>query len=113
MAADRLTVLSLGRDVSIGLGPNYQRTLQLGLVIVSVISALTIVVVGIIPFGRQSAGHISWVALSGGLRCRVPSGYGVGTVGCRRARTLEQRAGGTVGMQGVATKRASQWTRKN
>ncbi|MDX0492419.1 iron chelate uptake ABC transporter family permease subunit [Sinorhizobium medicae] len=78
--ADRLTVLSLGRDVSIGLGLNYQRTLQLGLVIVSVVSALTVVVVGIIPFvglvvpnivsrlmGDNLRGTIPWVALSGGL----------------------------------------------
>lgn len=76
--ADRLTVLSLGRDVSIGLGLSYQRTLQLGLVIVSVISALTVVIVGIIPFvglvvpnlvsrtlGDNLRGTIPWVALSG------------------------------------------------
>ncbi|MFC5067138.1 ABC transporter permease [Flaviflagellibacter deserti] len=48
--ADRLTVLSLGRDVSIGLGLDYDRMLQIGLLVVSVISALTVVVVGIIPF---------------------------------------------------------------
>ncbi|MDX0444903.1 iron chelate uptake ABC transporter family permease subunit [Sinorhizobium medicae] len=78
--ADRLTVLSLGRDVSIGLGLNYQRTLQLALVIVSVVSALTVVVVGIIPFvglvvpnivsrlmGDNLRGTIPWVALCGGL----------------------------------------------
>lgn len=76
--ADRLTLLSLGRDVSIGLGLNYQRTLQLGLVIVSAISALTVVIVGIIPFvglvvpnlvsralGDNLRGTIPWVALSG------------------------------------------------
>lgn len=48
--ADRLTIVSLGRETSIGLGIDYARMLQLGLVIVSVISALTVVVVGIIPF---------------------------------------------------------------
>jgi iron complex transport system permease protein len=48
--ADRLTLLSLGRDVSIGLGLNYERMLQLGLLIVSVIAALTVVIVGIVPF---------------------------------------------------------------
>lgn len=76
--ADRLTVLSLGREVSIGLGLGYQRTLQLGLVIVSVISALTVVIVGIIPFvglvvpnlvsrllGDNLRRTIPWVALSG------------------------------------------------
>lgn len=49
-AADRLTLLSLGRDASVGLGLNYEAMLRLGLVIVSVISALTVVTVGILPF---------------------------------------------------------------
>jgi iron complex transport system permease protein len=48
--ADRLTILSLGKDVSIGLGLNYAGMLRLGLVIVSAITALTVVVVGTIPF---------------------------------------------------------------
>lgn len=48
--ADRLTIMSLGREASTGLGIDYPRMLQLGLVIVSVISALTVVVVGAIPF---------------------------------------------------------------
>lgn len=85
--ADRLTLLSLGRDVSIGLGLSYRRTLQLGLVIVSVISALTVVIVGIIPFvglvvpnlvsrvlGDNLRGTIPWVALGGAtlvLACDV------------------------------------------
>ncbi len=38
-AADQLTILSLGRDASIGLGISYERMLQLGLLIVSVITA--------------------------------------------------------------------------
>jgi iron complex transport system permease protein len=48
--ADRLTILSLGRDVSVGLGLNYAGMLRFGLVIVSAITALTVVVVGTIPF---------------------------------------------------------------
>ncbi|MGQ4273795.1 ABC transporter permease [Terrihabitans sp. B22-R8] len=77
--ADQLTVLSLGRDVAIGLGLDYRRMMQIGLVIVSVISALTVVVVGIIPFiglvvpnlvsrvmGDDVRGAIPWVAASGG-----------------------------------------------
>lgn len=48
--ADRLTVLSLGRDVSLGLGLDYAAMMRLGLVIVSVVAALTVVVVGMIPF---------------------------------------------------------------
>lgn len=48
--ADRLTVLSLGKSTSLGLGLDYAGTLRLGLIIVSAISALTVVVVGMIPF---------------------------------------------------------------
>ncbi|MGC4026759.1 MAG: iron chelate uptake ABC transporter family permease subunit [Mesorhizobium sp.] len=48
--ADRLTILSLGRDVSVSLGLSYEAMLRLGLVIVSIITALTVVVVGLIPF---------------------------------------------------------------
>lgn len=48
--ADRLTIVSLGRDVSISMGLNYSAVLRAGLVIVSVISALTVVIVGMIAF---------------------------------------------------------------
>lgn len=48
--ADRLTILSLGREASVGLGLDYARMMQVGLAIVSVVAALTVVVVGIIPF---------------------------------------------------------------
>jgi iron complex transport system permease protein len=77
-AADRLTVLALGRDVSIGLGLDYARMMRLGLVIVSVISALAVVVVGMIPFvglvapnlvtrlrGDDLRGALPWTAFAG------------------------------------------------
>lgn len=48
--ADRLTIMAMGRDASIGLGIDHDRMLQLGLVIVSVISALSTVTIGMIPF---------------------------------------------------------------
>lgn len=50
LVADRLTIMALGRDTSVGLGINHARMLQLGLVIVAVISALCTVIVGGIPF---------------------------------------------------------------
>lgn len=78
--ADRLTVTSLGRDISVGLGLNYARMMQLGLVIVSVISALTVVVVGMIPFvglvvpnlvsrlvGDNLRANIPWTAATGAI----------------------------------------------
>jgi iron complex transport system permease protein len=106
MIADRLTIMALGRDASIGLGIDYARMLQLGLVIVSVISALSTVVVGIIPFvglvvpnivsrlmGDNLRGTLPIVAMSGAilvLGCdilgrviRYPYEIPVGTVmGC-------------------------------
>lgn len=48
--ADRLTILSLGRDTSIGLGLNYTTVLQIGLLIVSLIAGFTVATVGILPF---------------------------------------------------------------
>jgi iron complex transport system permease protein len=78
--ADQLTVLSLGHDMSVSLGLDYARMMQIGLVIVSVISALTVVVVGLIPFvglvvpnlvsrvlGDDVRGSIPWVAVSGAI----------------------------------------------
>ena len=104
--ADRLTIMAMGRDASVGLGIDYARMLQLGLVIVSVISALSTVVVGMIPFvglvvpnivsrliGDNLRGTLPVVAVSGailvlgcdilGRLIRYPYEIPVGTVmGC-------------------------------
>lgn len=70
--ADRLTIMSLGREASVGLGIDYARMLQLGLVIVSAISALTVVVVGAIPFvGLVVPALVSRVA-GDNLRATIP-----------------------------------------
>lgn len=49
-AADRLTVAALGPAVATGLGLDLAATRRLGVVIVAVVSALTVVVVGALPF---------------------------------------------------------------
>ena len=106
MIADRLTIMAMGRDASIGLGIDYSRMLQLGLVIVSVLSALSTVIVGMIPFvglvvpnivsrlmGDNLRGTLPVVAMSGailvlgcdilGRLIRYPYEIPVGTVmGC-------------------------------
>lgn len=70
--ADRLTIMSLGREASIGLGIDYARMLQIGLVIVSAISALTVVVVGAIPFvGLVVPALVSRIA-GDNLRTTIP-----------------------------------------
>ncbi|GAA4125245.1 ABC transporter permease [Aminobacter aganoensis] len=101
--ADRLTIASMGREVSVGLGLDYQRIVQLGLVMVAVISSLAVVVVGMIPFvglvvpnlvsrlmGDNLKSALPWVAVTGAtllLACdiigrviRYPYEIPVGTV---------------------------------
>jgi len=103
LVADRLTIMALGREASIGLGIDYARMMQVGLVIVSVITALSVVVVGMIPFvglavpnivsrlmGDNVRGTLGWVAAGGAglvLACdiagrliRYPYEIPVGTV---------------------------------
>jgi len=103
LVADRLTIMALGREASIGLGIDYARMMQIGLVIVSVITALVVVVVGMVPFvglavpnivsrlmGDNVRGTLGWVAAGGAglvLACdiagrliRYPYEIPVGTV---------------------------------
>lgn len=76
--ADRFTVASLGKDMATGLGLNYKQTVNLGLALVAVASAITLVVVGAIPFvglivpnlismwlGDNLRRNIGWSALCG------------------------------------------------
>ncbi len=70
--ADRLTIMSLGREASVGLGVDYARMLQIGLVIVAGVSALTMVVVGAIPFvGLVIPAVVSRIA-GDNLRSTIP-----------------------------------------
>ncbi|MBO0903730.1 ABC transporter permease [Jiella sonneratiae] len=50
LAADRFTLAGLGRDVSVNLGLAYEKVVALGLVIVSLIAAVTVATIGTIPF---------------------------------------------------------------
>ncbi len=78
--ANRFTVISMGKDISHTLGIRYTTTLQVGLIIVSVISSLVLVTVGVIPFvglvipnivslfkGDNLEKNILVIAFSGGL----------------------------------------------
>nr|WP_082077857.1 MULTISPECIES: iron chelate uptake ABC transporter family permease subunit [Pseudorhizobium] len=72
LIADRLTIMALGRDASIALGVDYSRMLQLGLVIVSVISALGTVIVGTIPFVGLVVPNIVSRMMGDNLRGTLP-----------------------------------------
>lgn len=78
LAADRFTVAGMGRDFTTNLGLDYRRVVMVGLVIVSVISAVVLVTVGIIPFlglvvpnvvsllvGDNMRRAVPWVAIGG------------------------------------------------
>ena len=107
-AADRFTVAGMGEDFTTNLGLNYNQVMTLGLVIVSVSSAVVLVSVGIIPFlglvvpnvisllvGDNMRRTVPWVAVSGAafvLACdilgrvirapyEIPIGVVVGVIG--------------------------------
>lgn len=48
--ANRFTVAGMGEDFAANLGMNYNRVLNIGLIIVSLIAALVVLTVGMIPF---------------------------------------------------------------
>ena len=78
VAADRFTVAGMGKDFTTNLGLNYQQVMVLGLIIVSLVSAVVLVSVGSIPFlglivpnlvslmvGDNMRRTVPWVALGG------------------------------------------------
>ena len=72
LVADQFAILGLGRNVSINLGLNYHQIVRLGLVIVSLISAVTVVTVGVIPFVGLVVPNIVSRWLGDNLRKTLP-----------------------------------------
>ncbi|MEP3441702.1 MAG: iron chelate uptake ABC transporter family permease subunit [Sulfitobacter sp.] len=50
LAADQFTIVGMGRTASVNLGLNYTQVVVTGLLSISVVTALTVVTVGMIPF---------------------------------------------------------------
>uniref|UniRef100_A0A2A4Z2E4 Iron ABC transporter permease n=1 Tax=OCS116 cluster bacterium TaxID=2030921 RepID=A0A2A4Z2E4_9PROT len=48
--ADQLTIVGMGKDMAVNLGLNYRTIVALGLVIVSMVTAIIVATVGMIPF---------------------------------------------------------------
>lgn len=78
IAADRFTVVGMGREFTTSLGLNYRAIMILGLSIVSVVAAVCLVSVGAIPFlglivpnvvslliGDNMRRSVAWVAVGG------------------------------------------------
>jgi iron complex transport system permease protein len=71
-AADRFTLAGLGEDFTTNLGVNYRLTLNIGLVIVSLITAVTVVTVGALPFLGLVVPNIVSLFIGDNLRRAVP-----------------------------------------
>lgn len=72
LTADQFAILGLGKNVSINLGLNYKHITRLGLAIVSLITAMTVVTVGIIPFVGLVVPNIVSRWLGDNLRKTLP-----------------------------------------
>lgn len=72
IAADRFTVAGMGKDFTTNLGLDYQKVMVLGLVIVSVVSAVVLVSVGSIPFLGLIVPNLVSLMIGDNMRRTVP-----------------------------------------
>ncbi len=71
-AADRFAILGLGRAAATGLGVDPDAVMRLGLAVVSVVTALVIVTVGMIPFVGLVVPNIVARRMGDNLRATLP-----------------------------------------
>ncbi len=72
LVADRFAIVGLGRETSVSLGLDYDRVVLLGLLIVSTVSALTVVTVGMIPFVGIVVPNVASRLMGDNLRATLP-----------------------------------------
>ncbi|MFF5794325.1 ABC transporter permease [Paeniglutamicibacter sp. NPDC012692] len=72
VAADRFTVAGLGADFTTNLGMNHRAIMRLGLVLVSLISAVVVTTVGSVPFLGLIVPNIVSLLFGDNLRRAVP-----------------------------------------
>jgi iron complex transport system permease protein len=72
VTADRFTVAGMGRDFTTNLGLNYRAVLTLGLTIVSLVTAVVVVTVGMIPFLGLVVPNIVSMTVGDNMRRSVP-----------------------------------------
>jgi iron complex transport system permease protein len=72
LAADRLTVAGMGEDFTTNLGLNYKQVMTLGLIIVSVVSAVVLTSVGSIPFLGLIVPNVVSLFIGDNMRRTVP-----------------------------------------
>lgn len=72
LAADQFAIVGMGRSATINLGLNYGQVMVFGLVVVSIVSALTVVTVGMIPFVGLVVPNIVSRLFGDNLRLTLP-----------------------------------------
>jgi iron complex transport system permease protein len=72
LAADQFTIIGMGRTASVNLGLNYAQTMVLGLLAISIVTALTVVTVGLIPFVGLVVPNITARLAGDNLRRSLP-----------------------------------------
>ncbi len=72
VAADQFAIIGMGRTASINLGLNYQQVVTVGLIAVSIVTALSVVVVGLIPFVGLVVPNIVSRLAGDNLRATLP-----------------------------------------
>jgi iron complex transport system permease protein len=72
VVSDRFTVAGLGEDFTTNLGLNFRRTLAVGLVVVSLVTAVVVVVVGALPFLGLVVPNVVSLLIGDNLRRSLP-----------------------------------------
>jgi iron complex transport system permease protein len=72
LLADRFTVAGMGRDFTVNLGLDYRAVVSLGLVIVSIVTSVIVVTVGMIPFLGLVVPNLVSLTLGDNVRRAVP-----------------------------------------
>lgn len=79
--ADRFTLAGVGRDFSINVGLNYDRTIVGGMTLVSLIAGTTVVVVGAVPFWGLIVPNLASALVGDNQRRLLPIVATVGAAG--------------------------------
>ena len=72
LAADQFSIVGMGRAASINLGLNYTQVMLFGLITISLVSALTVVTVGMIPFVGLIVPNVVSRIMGDNLRASLP-----------------------------------------
>ncbi len=78
--AQRFVLAGMGEDFAVNLGVNYKRTMALGLLLVSIVTAVVIVTVGTIPFLGLIVPNLVALYLGDNLKLTLPHTAVVGTL---------------------------------